>query len=113
MKASLALGVIAIAAGVACGTVALDGSQPERAIFQRTQGSTPSTNLSGVPPIAEDAQPQIIKGRTNYRIRDGRISRPFVMWAGILAGGNLPGACAVIFRENPFGNVARDTWQIT
>jgi hypothetical protein len=35
------------------------------------------------------------------------------MWAGLLAGGNLPGVCAVIFRENPFGMVVRDTWQIT
>jgi len=70
-------------------------------------------NLNGVPSDYRRRAAQIIKGRTNYRIRDGQISLPFVMWAGILAGGNLPGLCAVIFRENAFGSVVRDTWQIT
>ena len=92
MKGLLVLGVIGIAAGIASGTAAQE---------------------RGVPSDYRKRAAQIIKSRTNYRIRDGRISRPSVMWAGLLAGGNLPGVCAVIFRENPFGMVVRDTWQIT
>ena len=92
MKGLLVLGVIGIAAGIASGTAAQE---------------------RGVSSDYRKRAAQIIKSRTNYRIRDGRISRPSVMWAGLLASGNLPGVCAVIFRENPFGMVVRETWQIT
>src|SRR5215831_17557782 len=91
MKGLLVLGVIGIAAGIASGTAAQE---------------------RGVPSDYRKRAAQIIKSRTNYRIRDGRISRPSVMWAGLLAGGNLPGVCAVIFRENLFGRVGRDRGQI-
>ena len=92
MKALLVLGVIGIAVGVASATAAQE---------------------RGVPSDYRKRAAQIINSQTNFRIRDGRISRPSLMWAGLLAGGNRPGICAVIFRENPFGMAVRDTWQIT
>jgi hypothetical protein len=108
-----AVAVIGIAVCFSSGTAAQYESQREAIHLQRTQGKPPSTNLNGVPSDYRRRAAEIIKSRTNYRIRDGQISRPFVMWAGIFAGGNLPGVCALIFRENPFGSVVRDTWQIT
>ena len=67
-------------------------------------------------PVPSDYRKQaarIILDRTNYKIRDAQISTPSNMWAGLVAGGTLPGVCAVIFRDNPFGSVVRDVWQIT
>src|SRR5262245_46562287 len=113
MRELLAVGVIGLAVCFSSGTAAQYGSQTERGNVQRTQNRASSTNLIGVPSDYRRRVAEIIKSRTNYRIRDAQISRPSVMWAGILAGGNLPGVCVVIFRENPFESVVRDMWQIT
>jgi hypothetical protein len=67
----------------------------------------------GVPSDYRKQAAKVILDRTNYKIRDAQISTPSNMWAGLLAGGTLPGICAVIFRDNPFGSVVRDVWQIT
>jgi len=67
----------------------------------------------GVPSDYRKQAAKIILDRTNYKIRDAQISTLSNMWAGLLAGGNLPGVCVVIFRDNPFGRVVRDVWQIT
>jgi hypothetical protein len=107
MRGLLAVGVIGLAVCFSSGTAA----QNER--LQRTQNKVLPTNMLGVPSDYRRRAAVIIKSRTNFRIRGAQISRPFVMWAGILAGGNLPGVCTLIFRENPFGSVVRDTWQIT
>jgi hypothetical protein len=68
---------------------------------------------SGAPSDYRKQAAKAILDRTNYKIRDAQISKPSSMWAGLLAGGTLPGVCAVIFRDNPFGSVVRDVWQIT
>lgn len=113
MKAAIMLSVVGFGAVLTSGATAQLEPQRREMILQKTQGSGSSASLSGVPSDYRRRAALIIKSRTNYRIRGGRISGLSMMWAGIQWGGNLPGVCALIFRENPFGSVVRDTWQIT
>jgi hypothetical protein len=68
---------------------------------------------AAVPPDYKKLAAKVILDKTNYKIRDAQISTVTEMWAGLLHGGNLPGVCVVILRDNPFGHVVRDVWQIT
>ena len=82
-------------------------------MVHKAQANRAPTNLSGVPGDYRKRAADIIKRGTSYKIRDTQISKPMELWAGIQWGGQLPGVCVLIFRDNPFGTVVRDTWQIT
>jgi hypothetical protein len=72
-----------------------------------------ATAGAAAPPDYKKPAAKVILDKTNYKIRDAQISTVTEMWAGLLHGGNLPGVCVVIFRDNPFGHVVLDVWQIT
>jgi hypothetical protein len=55
-----------------------------------------------------------ILARTEARtIQRARISRPLVLWVGLLAGGNRPAICVEVIRKTLLTSEARDVWAFT
>jgi hypothetical protein len=55
-----------------------------------------------------------ILARTDARtIQRARISRPLVLWVGLLAGGNRQAVCVEVIRKTLLTSEARDVWAFT
>ena len=53
-----------------------------------------------------------IFARNPYVVRYAKITKPYIKH-GLLGGGTDAAVCVAVFRDNPFGIVARDNWILT
>jgi hypothetical protein len=50
---------------------------------------------------------------SSFPIRDGKISQPHARPAGLFSSSVVPAVCAVVFRNNPLGQITTENYVMT